>query len=106
MARTKNKAHKIRTMLAKGKTVAEIIKATDATPSYVYAIKAKMRAVTPEATPTGSTGIAAVKRTSNVETGIGKIRLEPGSIMPTPRQPIENVKPSIWQRIKRVLGWQ
>ena len=68
MARTKNKADKIRSMLTKGKTVAEIIKATGATPSYIHTIKSKMRATT-EHNLAGSTGIAAVKRTGNVESG-------------------------------------
>lgn len=67
---------------------------------------------------TGSGGIASVKRTGNVETGIvtlknpreNKVRrkLEPNVMVDygQPPEPIKNVKPSIWTRIKRVLGWQ
>lgn len=97
----KSKADKIRELLGKGKTVAEVIKTTGATPSYVYAVKSKMReAVKPN--QTGSTGIAAAKRTGNEETGIAT--LTPKTTPPAAK-PIEP-QPTLWQRIKRVFGWQ
>lgn len=47
----KSKAQKIRELLNNGKTVAEIIKSTGATPSYVYAIKTKMKTAKAESLP-------------------------------------------------------
>lgn len=54
-------------------------------------------------------GIASVKRTNNAETGIVTLARtkagKPKSVEPAPK-PIEDVKPSIWARIKRVLTWR
>lgn len=58
-------------------------------------------------------GIASVKRTNNAETGIVTLAqtknkpnvATPKSVEPAPK-PIEDVKPSIWTRIKRVLTWR
>lgn len=41
MAYADNKSKHIRRMLAKGKAVKDIVKATGASPSYVYSLKAK-----------------------------------------------------------------
>lgn len=105
-----NRTKSILKYTSQGMPVKEVAKKLKVSPQVVYntLFRARKRAESQvkhrptKPNKTGNSGIAAVKRTENVETGITALAPKP---TPQPA-PIENTKPSIWQRIKRVLGWQ
>lgn len=93
MARkVKTKKQKIEGMLAKGKSVSEIVDATGASPAYVYKVRTDV-------------GIKAVRALSHVPpTGIAAITrsdIQPGILYEA--ELVEPSKKSLWQRVKEFL---
>lgn len=104
MARPKlNKAQKIRNYLAKGKSVAEIAKATGATASYIYVVKSRMESEHKQAE-----GIMALKDTTNstvtISGGLTTINLPRFEFDEVPASAAPEVKPTLWQRVKKFFG--
>jgi hypothetical protein len=96
MARPKkSKADKIRTLLAQGKTVAEIIKTTGASAAYVYGVKSKWVA--------GTSGLTAlesvVKKQPTKPSGIASITVTPNGVKPCEWAELSPPAPTLWQRI-------
>ena len=87
-----NKAKRIRTMLAKGKTPTEIAKALGVLPQYVYSVRAYEKKNTEKAKGT-------------------VINRKPGRPKKTQAQGVQFVptffahKPTLWERIKAKLGF-
>lgn len=107
MARPKTtKAHKIRDHLAKGKTVAEVMKATGATASYVYTVKAKMQ------DRNKSKGIMALKTkpdtTVTVSGGLTTLTLPTFEFDKEAQRDVPSEAPAVkrtfWQRVKQFFG--
>jgi hypothetical protein len=98
MAKAKTKTQKIKTLLAQGKSVTEIVKLIKASPSMVYAIRAKEGLSTHEVTHQKMAGLPALKATRNpapttvtlTATGIKQYR--------------PPVQLTWWQKVKRFFG--
>jgi hypothetical protein len=98
MAKAKTKTQKIKTLLAQGKSVAEIVNITKASPSMVYAIRAKENSSASTITFHKMAGLPALKATRNPapttatvsETGIKQYR--------------PPVRLTWWQKVKRFFG--
>lgn len=111
-----NKTKAILKYTEQGLTAKEISKKVKVPTQAVYNVQYRERQRS--TSKTGSSGIAAAKKpTQGMGTGITSLptapaptrNFEPNLMVdyaPSKPTPIENVKPSIWQRIKRVLGWQ
>lgn len=91
----------IRKYLSQGMAPKDVAKKVRVNRQTVYNVQYQMRKAgqLPTPTPT-STGIVTPKRPTEVETGIASLTT------PKVDQSVDQPKPSIWQRIKRVLGWQ
>lgn len=102
-----------------GMTAGEIAKKLKLSSQYVHNVRYRERKKL-ERSSTGG-GIASAKRTSNAETGIVTLarskavkpneatsKLEPNVMVDygQPSAPTKSLKPSIWTRIKQVMGWQ
>lgn len=96
MARkVKTKKQKIIDLLDQGKSVAEIVRITKSSPSYVYLVRTDYTAEQEQAS-----GLMAIsKRDEQRATPAGITTITAQSPMPKP-QPI---KKSLWQRIKEWL---
>jgi hypothetical protein len=98
MAKTKTKTHKIKILLAQGKSVSEIVKLTKASPSMVYAIRSKETSSASVIAFHKMAGLPALKATRNPapttatvsETGIKQYR--------------PPVQLTWWQKVKRFFG--
>jgi hypothetical protein len=101
---------KIRSYLEQGVAPKDIAKKLKVSAQRVYNVQYQMRKRAGLVNQTGSSGIAAVKKpTNNVGTGITS--LPTVTITPATKPleltiPIVKPKPTLWQRIKRVFGWQ
>ena len=98
MAKAKTKSQRVREQLAKGKTVAEIVKSTGATAQLVYTIRAKMRK------ETGIASIAPKNKQSADDSGIATITVTHNEIKPCEWVEYPVVELTLWQKIKRFFG--
>lgn len=97
MAKISNKTKRILKYLDQGMRPRDVANKMHISVHDVYNARARHRS----GSETGITSLPAAVKPER--------RLEPNLMveyMATEETPIENVKPSIWQRIKRVFGWQ
>jgi len=101
-----NKTKAILKYTEQGLTAKEIAKKVKVSTQAVYNVQYKARQRS--ASKTGSSGIAAAKKpTQGMGTGITSLPTAPAPTIPLElTKPIVKTKPTLWQRIKQVFGWQ